>query len=72
MVCSTTLAFFKHAPLWSKLSDVVKAKMWLIATENVFPECEMAIDGICSEILEDVICDYEEKGLELEASMLLM
>ena len=73
MVCSTTLSFFKHAPLWSKLLDVAKVKMQLhIATENAFPKREMVIDGICSEILEEVIRDYEEKGLELEAGMLLM
>ncbi|KAG6369263.1 hypothetical protein JVT61DRAFT_15536 [Boletus reticuloceps] len=64
----TTLSFFKHAPLWGKLLDAAKGRMRLyLLTENPFPEREISIDGICTEILEEMIREYEDNGLELES-----
>ncbi|KAI6018679.1 hypothetical protein BKA83DRAFT_4496161 [Pisolithus microcarpus] len=66
VVWPTTLAFF--GPLWCKLLDEAKGRMRLyVATEVPFLRREMAIDGICMEILVEMVIKYEEDGLELEA-----
>ncbi|KAI5986659.1 hypothetical protein EDD15DRAFT_2373126 [Pisolithus albus] len=66
VVRPTTLAFF--GPLWCKLLDKAKGRMQLyVATEVPFLRREMAIDGICMEILVEMVIKYEEDGLELEA-----
>ncbi|KAI6018721.1 hypothetical protein BKA83DRAFT_4496202 [Pisolithus microcarpus] len=66
VVRPTTLAFF--GPLWCKLLDEAKGRMRLyVATEVPFLRREMAIDGICMEILVKMVIKYEEDGLELEA-----
>ncbi|KAF8449428.1 hypothetical protein L210DRAFT_3641009 [Boletus edulis BED1] len=38
-----------------------------LMTDNPFPPREMAIDGICTEIIIKLVIKYEEEGLELEA-----
>ncbi|KAI6018962.1 hypothetical protein BKA83DRAFT_4495751 [Pisolithus microcarpus] len=66
VVWPTTLAFF--GPLWCKLLDEAKGRMRLyVAMEVPFLRREMAIDGICMEILVEMVIKYEEDGLELEA-----
>ncbi|KAI5983215.1 hypothetical protein EDD15DRAFT_2376782 [Pisolithus albus] len=66
VVRPTTLAFF--GPLWCKLLDEAKRRVRLhVATEVPFLHREMAIDGICMEILVEMVIKYEEEGLELEA-----
>ncbi|KAF8137693.1 hypothetical protein EV363DRAFT_1155703 [Boletus edulis] len=61
-----TMAFF--GPLWCKLLDEGKAKLRLhLMTDDPFPPREMAIDGICTEIIIELVIKYEEEGLELEA-----
>ncbi|KAI9571011.1 hypothetical protein HD554DRAFT_2169372 [Boletus coccyginus] len=68
----TTLAFFKEAPLWGKLLDEAKGRMQLyLATENPFSQHEMVIDGISTEVLEEMIHEYEDNGSELESSAVL-
>lgn len=60
------MAFF--GPLWGRLLDEGKAKLRLhLATEDPFPPREMAINGICSEIIVELVIRYEEEGLELES-----
>ena len=55
------LAFYP--PLWRKLLDFAKARMRLhIAVENTFPWLEQAVDGICHEVLIEVITHFEDKG----------
>ncbi|KAI5994632.1 hypothetical protein EDC04DRAFT_2910431 [Pisolithus marmoratus] len=67
VVQPTTLAFF--GPLWCKVLDEAKGRMRLyVAMEVPFLCCEMAINGICMEILVKMVIKYEEDGLELEAS----
>ncbi|KAL4079786.1 hypothetical protein J3A83DRAFT_4368638 [Scleroderma citrinum] len=54
--------------LWRKLLDLAKAQMQLhIAVENAFPWLEEAVDGICCEVLIEVITHFEDKGWEVEA-----
>ncbi|KAI6023527.1 hypothetical protein BKA83DRAFT_4125086 [Pisolithus microcarpus] len=66
VVRPTTLAFF--GPLWCKLLGEAKARMQLyVATEVPFLRREMAIDGVCMEILVEMVIKYEDDGLELEA-----
>ncbi|KAI6014873.1 hypothetical protein BKA83DRAFT_16015 [Pisolithus microcarpus] len=66
VVQPTMLAFF--GPLWCKLLGEAKARMWLyVATEVPFLCHEMAIDGVCMEILVEMVIKYEDDGLELEA-----
>ncbi|KAI6032171.1 hypothetical protein BKA83DRAFT_4488779 [Pisolithus microcarpus] len=66
VVRPTTLAFF--GPLWCKLLGEAKARMQLyVATEVPFLRHEMAIDGVCMEILVEMVIKYEDNGLELEA-----
>lgn len=63
----TTLGFFPA--LWCKLLDDSKAMLRLhLVTEDPFPSRPMAIasDGICSEILLELVLKYQEDGLELE------
>ena len=38
-----------------------------IAVENAFPRLEQAVDGICHEVLIEVITHFEDKGWEVEA-----
>ncbi|KAI6011879.1 hypothetical protein BKA83DRAFT_4501563 [Pisolithus microcarpus] len=67
VVRPTMLAFF--GPLWCKLLGEAKARMWLyVATEVPFLHREMAISGVCMEILVEMVIKYEDDGLELEAS----
>ncbi|KAI6016310.1 hypothetical protein PISMIDRAFT_99205 [Pisolithus microcarpus 441] len=62
----TMLAFF--GPLWCKLLGEAKARMWLyVAMEVPFLHCEMVIDGVCMEILVEMVIKYKDDGLELEA-----
>ncbi|KAI5981085.1 hypothetical protein EDD15DRAFT_2204599 [Pisolithus albus] len=66
VVRPTTLAFF--GPLWCKLLGEAKGRMRLyVATEVPFLRREMAIDGVCMEILVEMVIKYEDDGLELEA-----
>ncbi|KAI5993297.1 hypothetical protein EDD15DRAFT_2196719 [Pisolithus albus] len=66
VVRPTTLAFF--SPLWCKLLGEAKGRMRLyVATEVPFLRREMAIDGVCMEILVEMVIKYEDDGLELEA-----
>ncbi|KAI6027979.1 hypothetical protein PISMIDRAFT_7662 [Pisolithus microcarpus 441] len=59
-------AFF--GPLWCKLLGEAKARMRLyVAMEVPFLRREMAIDGVCMEILVEMVIKYEDDGLELEA-----
>ena len=63
-----TMGFF--GPLWCKLLDEGKAKLRLhLMTEDPFPprEAAVAVDGICTEIIIELILKYEEEGLELES-----
>ncbi|KAI6009079.1 hypothetical protein BKA83DRAFT_4505311 [Pisolithus microcarpus] len=54
--------------LWCKLLGEAKARMWLyVATEVLFLHCEMVINGVCTEILVEMVIKYEDNGLELEA-----
>ncbi|KIK15159.1 hypothetical protein PISMIDRAFT_115708, partial [Pisolithus microcarpus 441] len=63
VVWPTTLAFF--GPLWCKLLDEAKGRMRLyVATEVPFLRREMAIDGICMEILVEMYCLYPPKNIE--------
>ncbi|KIK16144.1 hypothetical protein PISMIDRAFT_16015 [Pisolithus microcarpus 441] len=68
---STSLVSERHTffgPLWCKLLGEAKARMWLyVATEVPFLCHEMAIDGVCMEILVEMVIKYEDDGLELEA-----
>ena len=65
------LAFYP--PLWRKLLDLAKARMWLhIAVENAFPWLEQAVDRICCEVLIEVIAHFEDKGWEVEAGDILL
>ncbi|KAF8547937.1 hypothetical protein OG21DRAFT_1489797 [Imleria badia] len=58
----------RPSPLWCKLLDEGKAKLHLhLMTDNPFPPHKMAIDGICTEIIIELVIKYEEEGLELEA-----
>ncbi|KAI6018646.1 hypothetical protein PISMIDRAFT_103614 [Pisolithus microcarpus 441] len=62
----TTLAFF--GPLWCKLLGEAKARMRLyVAMEVPFLQHEMVFDGVCMEILVEMVIKYEDDGLELEA-----
>ncbi|KAI5994206.1 hypothetical protein EDD15DRAFT_2366882 [Pisolithus albus] len=55
-------------PLWCKLLGEAKGRMRLyVATEVPFLRREMAIDGVCMEILVEMVIKYEDDGLELEA-----
>ncbi|KAI6016159.1 hypothetical protein BKA83DRAFT_4129172 [Pisolithus microcarpus] len=66
VVRPTMLAFF--GPLWCKLLGEAKARMRLyVATEVPFLRREMAINGVCMEILVEMVIKYEDDGLELEA-----
>ncbi|KAI5989664.1 hypothetical protein EDD15DRAFT_2370355 [Pisolithus albus] len=59
-------AFF--GPLWCKLLGEAKGRMRLyVATEVPFLCREMAIDGVCMEILVEMVINYKDDGLELEA-----
>ncbi|KAG6369893.1 hypothetical protein JVT61DRAFT_13357 [Boletus reticuloceps] len=60
------MAFF--GKLWHRLLDKGKAKLHLhLMTEDPFPPRELAIPGICTEILIELIIKYEEEELELES-----
>ncbi|KAL4080772.1 hypothetical protein J3A83DRAFT_4184744 [Scleroderma citrinum] len=62
----TLLAF--HPLLWRKLLDLAKAQMQLhIAVKNAFPQLEEVVDGICHEVLIEVVAHFEDKGWEVEA-----
>ncbi|KIK16517.1 hypothetical protein PISMIDRAFT_113217, partial [Pisolithus microcarpus 441] len=66
VIWPTTLAFF--GLLWCKLLGEAKARMQLyVAMEVPFLRCEMAIDGVCMEILVEMVIKYKDDGLELEA-----
>ncbi|KAI6016353.1 hypothetical protein BKA83DRAFT_4497978 [Pisolithus microcarpus] len=66
VVRPTTLAFF--GPLWCKLLGEAKARMQLyVAMEVPLLRREMAIDGVCMEILVEMVIKYKDDGLELEA-----
>ncbi|KAI6027168.1 hypothetical protein EDC04DRAFT_2605927 [Pisolithus marmoratus] len=65
VVWPTTLAFF--GPLWCKLLDEVKGRIWLYVTmEAPFLHHKMAINSICMEVLVEMVIKYEEDGLELK------
>ncbi|KIK15342.1 hypothetical protein PISMIDRAFT_16593 [Pisolithus microcarpus 441] len=66
VVRPTMLAFF--GLLWCKLLGEAKARMRLyVAMEVPFLRHEMVIDGVCMEILVEMVIKYEDDGLELEA-----
>ncbi|KAI6023113.1 hypothetical protein PISMIDRAFT_104849 [Pisolithus microcarpus 441] len=68
VVWPTMLAFF--SPLWCKLLGEAKARMQLyVATEVPFLCHEMVINGVCMEILVEMVIKYEDDGLELEADL---
>lgn len=65
------LAFYP--PLWRKLLDLVKARMRLhIAVKNAFPRLEQGVDGICHEVLIEVIAHFKDKGWEVEPGELFI
>ncbi|KAI6013899.1 hypothetical protein EDC04DRAFT_2609133 [Pisolithus marmoratus] len=67
-VKSSTAGFFP--PLWNKLFDLAKAWVGLyVALEEPIPQHEGATQGQCSEVLFEVLAHYEEKNLEVEASI---
>ncbi|KAI6022342.1 hypothetical protein BKA83DRAFT_4126055 [Pisolithus microcarpus] len=62
----TMLVFYP--PLWMKLLDKAKARIWLhVATEEPFLRLETAVDGQCSEIIIELVVKYQEDSSELEA-----
>ncbi|KAI6019409.1 hypothetical protein PISMIDRAFT_13303 [Pisolithus microcarpus 441] len=62
----TMLAFYP--PLWMKLLDKAKARIWLhVATKEPFLRLETAVNGQCSEIMIELVVKYQEDGSELEA-----
>ncbi|KAI6029171.1 hypothetical protein BKA83DRAFT_4489137 [Pisolithus microcarpus] len=63
----TTLAFYP--PLWMKLLDKAKARIWLhVATKEPSLRLETAVDGQCSEIIIKLVVKYQEDSSELEAA----
>lgn len=63
------MAFF--GPLWHKLLDEGKVKLRLhLMIEDPFSPHEMAIDGICTEVITKLVLKYKEEGLELESGEL--
>ncbi|KAI9567569.1 hypothetical protein HD554DRAFT_2039580 [Boletus coccyginus] len=55
-----TMAFF--GPLWGRLLNEGKAKLQLhLATEDPFPPREMAINGVCSEIIVELVISELKK-----------
>ncbi|KIK17530.1 hypothetical protein PISMIDRAFT_111191 [Pisolithus microcarpus 441] len=61
-----TLVFYP--PLWMKLLDEAKARIWLhITTEEPFLRLETAVNGQCSEIIIELVVKYQEDSSELEA-----
>ncbi|KAI6014898.1 hypothetical protein BKA83DRAFT_123532 [Pisolithus microcarpus] len=66
IVKPTTLAFYP--PLWTKLLDEAKARIWLyVATEEPFLRLETAVDGQCSEEIIELVVKYQEDQSELKA-----
>ncbi|KIK13879.1 hypothetical protein PISMIDRAFT_118031, partial [Pisolithus microcarpus 441] len=64
----TMLVFYP--PLWMKLLDKAKARIWLhVATEEPFLRLETAVDGQCSEIIIELVVKYQEDSSELEAAV---
>ncbi|KIK15222.1 hypothetical protein PISMIDRAFT_115467 [Pisolithus microcarpus 441] len=64
----TTLAFYP--PLWMKLLDKAKARIWLhVATKEPSLRLETAVDGQCSEIIIKLVVKYQEDSSELEAAV---